>query len=347
MNDKIKEMLQRRIEHERKQWVKNKHDAWVSYQNSVKGYTRPNKEEWEAQYQKTFNDYIAVKTPIWQKIYTGIVNAPRAEKIYRPAVPAITTFAKTREKLGNQRIDLNFFNDKRMRKLENFAKGTNIRTLKKLLKNNITEAEAQGAKNWTTRAKNFINNFQGDKNDLLYIFKERYVNKLENYVGDTRHKKQSGSGVSIVRQSARLTKKGTIRKRYKKHDTYHADAIEDINNHRNYNIKNAIWRLLKVDNSLRHFNAAGWGTVSHYFMNSISYFAAIPGAGLHDLREIMFDHEEVIGIQGGELKYYVQLSAIGREVLKAYFTDLELKQPGGRTMYFENDFIDLRKKTKV
>lgn len=346
MEDKAKKLLEERIRKERAREIASRdRQLREKLEQSMAGYGPFDSAAFLRDSEKKINEYIEKQTPIWQKLYEGIANVQALPKYIKPEVPAMTTFARTRTKVGNERINLNFFEDSRIRKLENFAKGTNIKTLKKMLRNTITEAQAQGAKNWTTRAQKFVKEFRGDKDDLIHTFKDRYFERLNQYIGDT-YGKQYKRGFSIVKESGRLTKRGAVRKRYRKVDTYHAEEIRDIDNTRSRNIERAIWRLLKVDNSIRNFNREGWGTVSHYFMNSIAHFASLPGTGLGNLREEMFEHEETLGIQGGEMKYWVRLSEIGRRVLTSYFTEIKRNARSAITSKYETPFVDLRKMRK-
>ena len=115
-----------------------------------------------------------------------------------------------------------------------------------MLLNNIKFAESQGAKNWTTRAKKFIQNFKGSKEELVYQVAERYGNKVGQYSSDFNLKNAGG----MVKESERLTKSGKIRQRYRKRA-----AAPDVK---------------YIDKSLTDIEGGGYHHIFWYIVNAAS-----------------------------------------------------------------------------
>ena len=231
-----------------------------------------------------------------------------------PKVRGIERYAKTRTKAGNEMFNLNYLvKEKSPRQFERFIKATHGRTVKKMLLNNIKFAESQGAKNWTTRAKKFIQNFKGSKEELVYQVAERYGNKVGQYSSDFNLKNAGG----IVKESERLTKSGKIRQRYRKRAAApDVKYIDKANRQRLHNVEAAMYRMFKIDNRGKDFDSDGYGIITQYWLNRIKDFSTIPRAGLGDLEEQFFDYIKPLGQVGGQTMYAVQLSERARKVLK-------------------------------
>lgn len=251
------------------------------------------------------------------EIYTIRFERPMVAPIQQVEVPkvrGIERYAKTRTKTGNEMFNLNYLvKEKSPRQFERFVKATHGRTIKKMLLNNIKFAESQGAKNWTTRAKKFIQNFKGSKEELVYQVAERYGNKVGQYSSDFNLKNAGG----IVKASERLTKSGKIRQRYKKRGVApDVKYIDKANRQRLHNIESAMYRMFKIDNRGKDFDSDGYGIITQYWLNRIKDFSTIPRAGLGDLEEQFFDYIKPLGQVGGQTMYAVQLSERARKVLK-------------------------------
>ena len=211
-------------------------------------------------------------------------------------------------------FNLNYLvKEKSPRQFERFIKATHGRTVKKMLLNNIKFAESQGAKNWTTRAKKFIQNFKGSKEELVYQVAERYGNKVGQYSSDFNLKNAGG----IIKESERLTKSGKIRQRYRKRAAApDVKYIDKANRQRLHNVEAAMYRMFKIDNRGKDFDSDGYGIITQYWLNRIKDFSTIPRAGLGDLEEQFFDYIKPLGQVGGQTMYAVQLSERARKVLK-------------------------------
>lgn len=211
-------------------------------------------------------------------------------------------------------FNLNYLvKEKSPRQFERFIKATHGRTVKKMLLNNIKFAESQGAKNWTTRAKKFIQNFKGSKEELVYQVAERYGNKVGQYSSDFNLKNAGG----MVKESERLTKSGKIRQRYRKRAAApDVKYIDKANRQRLHNVEAAMYRMFKIDNRGKDFDSDGYGIITQYWLNRIKDFSTIPRAGLGDLEEQFFDYIKPLGQVGGQTMYAVQLSERARKVLK-------------------------------
>lgn len=251
------------------------------------------------------------------EIYTIRFERPAVAPIQQVEVPkvrGIERYAKTRTKTGNEMFNLNYLvKEKSPRQFERFVKATHGRTIKKMLLNNIKFAESQGAKNWTIRAKKFIQNFKGPKEELVYQVAERYGNKVGQYSSDFNLKNTGG----IVKESERLTKSGKIRQRYKKRGASpDVKYINKANRQRLHNVEAAMYRMFKIDNRGKEFDSDGYGIITQYWLNRIKDFSTIPRAGLGDLEEQFFDYIKPLGQVGGQTMYSVQLSERARKVLK-------------------------------
>lgn len=275
---------------------------------------------------------------LYEKVYGELRYIPPAKFEKVPKVPGMEKYAKTRDKAGNELFNLKYLvENKSPKQFVRFVKATHGRTLKKMLTNNIKVAESQGARNWTARAKKFIKEFKGSKEELAYQIAERYGGRLAQYSGDLLRK---GTG-EIVRQTERLTKSGKIRKRYLRRDTnLHLDELEKSNKYRMANIDRAIYRMFKIDNRGKDFDADGNGIITQYWLNRIRDFAAIPRAGLADLEDKIFDSIVDIGIIGNQKFYQVKLSARAIKVLK----DTRLQSTASQA-YYGRAFVELYKKS--
>ena len=253
-----------------------------------------------------------------------------------PKVRGIERYAKTRTKTGNEMFNLNYLvKEKSPRQFERFVKATHGRTIKKMLMNNIKFAESQGAKNWTTRAKKFIQNFKGSKEELVYQVAERYGNKVGQYSSDFNLKNAGG----MVKESERLTKSGKIRQRYRKRAAApDVKYIDKANRQRLHNIESAMYRMFKIDNRGKDFDSDGYGIITQYWLNRIKDFSTIPRAGLGDLEEHFFEYIKPLGQVGTQTMYAVKLSPQAVKVLQRM-----RKQPDTALNQYGRKFIDLYK----
>lgn len=281
---------------------------------------------------------IAEKRAWFEQLYHQIYEQAPAviEKKELPKIRGIEKYAKTRVKSPSEMLNLKYLVDEtNPRQFERFIKATHGRTLKKMLNNNIKFAQSQGAKYWTARAKKFIQNFKGSKEELAYQFAEKYGNKLSQYSGDLTLKNKG----SIVKESERLTKSGKIRKRYAKRGSSHLSEIEKINRYRNLNLEKAMYRMFKIDNRGKEFDNEGRGLITHYWLNRIRDFSNIPRAGLADLEEAFFESIKPLGVIGGQEFYQVKLSPQALKVLLR-----SRKQSGTALNKYGSAFIDLYKR---
>lgn len=259
---------------------------------------------------------VAKDIPHLEDVYYKFYEMPRqvVEKKELPKIKGIEKYAKSRTKAANEMFNLKYLvDDANPKQFVRFVKATHGRTLKKMLNNNVKFAESQGAKNWTARAKKFIANFKGTKEELAYQFAERYGNKLSQYSGDLLAKNKG----SMVKASERLTKSGKIRQRYKKRGAApDVKYIDKANRQRLHNVESAMYRMFKIDNRGKEFDSDGYGIITQYWLNRIKDFSTIPRAGLGDLEEQFFDYIKPLGQVGGQTMYAVQLSERARKVLK-------------------------------
>ena len=272
-----------------------------------------------------------------EDIYYKLYEMPRAvvEKPVLPKIRGIEKYAKTRTKAANEMFNLQYLvDDTNPKQFVRFVKATHGRTLKKMLNNNIKFAESQGAKNWTTRAKKFVANFKGTKEELAYQFAERYGNKLSQYSGDLLAKNKG----SMVKASERLTKSGKIRKRYAKRNP-NTNGIKTIDNRRLLNLEKAMYRMFKIDNRGKEFDNDGNGVITRYWLNRIRDFSTIPRAGLDDLEDRFFDSIRPLGIIGNQEMYQVKLSAQALKVLER-----SRKQAGTARNKYGTAFVELYKR---
>lgn len=272
-----------------------------------------------------------------EDIYHKLYEMPRAvvEKKVLPKISGIEKYAKTRTKAANEMFNLQYLvDDTNPKQFVRFVKATHGRTLKKMLNNNIKFAQSQGAKNWTTRAKKFVANFKGTKEELAYQFAERYGNKLSQYSGDLLAKNKG----SMVKASERLTKSGKIRKRYAKRNP-NKNAIKIIDANRTLNLEKAMYRMFKIDNRGKEFDNDGNGVITRYWLNRIRDFSTIPRAGLDDLEEQFFESIRPLGIIGNQEMYQVKLSPLARKVLER-----SRKQAGTARNKYGTAFVELYKR---
>lgn len=294
-----------------------------------------------ADYLKKAKRYIenevAKDIPHLEDVYYKFYEMPRqvVEKKELPKIRGIEKYAKTRTKAANEMFNLKYLvDDTNPKQFVRFVKATHGRTLKKMLNNNIKFAESQGAKNWTARAKKFVANFKGTKEELAYQFAERYGNKLSQYSGDLLTKNKG----SIVKASERLTKSGKIRKRYAKRNPNTA-TIKTIDTIRRGNLEKAMYRMFKIDNRGKEFDNDGNGVITRYWLNRIRDFSTIPRAGLDDLEDRFFESIRPLGIIGNQEMYQVKLSPLALKVLKRSRT-----QAGTARNKYGTAFVELYKR---
>lgn len=294
-----------------------------------------------ADYLKKAKRYIenevAKDIPHLEDVYYKFYEMPRqvVEKKELPKIRGIEKYAKTRTKAANEMFNLKYLvDDTNPKQFVRFVKATHGRTLKKMLNNNIKFAESQGAKNWTARAKKFVANFKGTKEELAYQFAERYGNKLSQYSGDLLTKNKG----SIVKASERLTKSGKIRKRYAKRNPNTA-TIKTIDTIRQGNLEKAMYRMFKIDNRGKEFDNDGNGVITRYWLNRIRDFSTIPRAGLDDLEDQFFESIRPLGIIGNQEMYQVKLSPLALKVLKRSRT-----QAGTALNKYGTAFVELYKR---
>lgn len=287
----------------------------------------------EREIELTLSNKEARLNELYTKMYETAAPIPQVEV---PKVRGIERYAKTRTKTGNEMFNLNYLvKEKSPRQFERFIKATHGRTVKKMLLNNIKFAESQGAKNWTTRAKKFIQNFKGSKEELVYQVAERYGNKVGQYSSDFNLKNPGG----MVKESERLTKSGKIRQRYRKRAAApDVKYIDKANRQRLHNVEAAMYRMFKIDNRGKDFDSDGYGIITQYWLNRVKDFSTIPRAGLGDLEEQFFDYIKPLGQVGGQTMYAVQLSERARKVLKRMQT-----QSKTATNQYGRKFFDLYK----
>lgn len=287
--------------------------------------------------KRYIENYVAQDIPHLEDVYYKVYEMPRqvVEKKELPKIRGIEKYAKSRTKAANEMFNLKYLvDDANPKQFVRFVKATHGRTLKKMLNNNIKFAESQGAKNWTARAKKFVANFKGTKEELAYQFAERYGNKLSQYSGDLLAKNKG----SMVKSSERLTKSGKIRKRYAKRNT-NAATIRTLDNRRLLNLEKAMYRMFKIDNRGKEFDNDGNGVITRYWLNRIRDFSTIPRAGLDDLEEQFFEYIRPLGIIGNQEMYQVKLSPLARKVL-----DRSRKQAGTARNKYGTAFVELYKR---
>lgn len=280
---------------------------------------------------------VAKDIPHLEDVYYKVYEMPRqvVEKKELPKIRGIEKYAKSRTKAANEMFNLKYLvDDANPKQFVRFVKATHGRTLKKMLNNNIKFAESQGAKNWTARAKKFVANFKGTKEELAYQFAERYGNKLSQYSGDLLAKNKG----SMVKASERLTKSGKIRKRYAKRNP-NRTAIKGIDATRKLNLEKAMYRMFKIDNRGKEFDNDGNGVITRYWLNRIRDFSTIPRAGLDDLEDRFFDSIRPLGIIGNQEMYQVKLSPQALTVLKRSRT-----QAGTARNKYGTAFVELYKR---
>lgn len=280
---------------------------------------------------------VAKDIPHLEDVYYKFYEMPRqvVEKKELPKIRGIEKYAKTRTKAANEMFNLKYLvDDANPKQFVRFVKSTHGRTLKKMLNNNIKFAQSQGAKNWTARAKKFVANFKGTKEELAYQFAERYGNKLSQYSGDLLTKNKG----SMVKASERLTKSGKIRKRYAKRNP-NKGAIKIIDANRTLNLEKAMYRMFKIDNRGKEFDNDGNGVITRYWLNRIKDFSTIPRAGLDDLEEQFFESIRPLGIIGNQEMYQVKLSPLAIKVLKRSRT-----QAGTARNKYGTAFVELYKR---
>lgn len=280
---------------------------------------------------------VAKDIPHLEDVYYKFYEMPRqvVEKKELPKIRGIEKYAKSRTKAANEMFNLKYLvDDANPKQFVRFVKATHGRTLKKMLNNNIKFAESQGAKNWTARAKKFVANFKGTKEELAYQFAERYGNKLSQYSGDLLTKNKG----SMVKASERLTKSGKIRKRYAKRNP-NRTAIKGIDATRKLNLEKAMYRMFKIDNRGKEFDNDGNGVITRYWLNRIRDFSTIPRAGLDDLEDRFFDSIRPLGIIGNQEMYQVKLSPQALTVLKRSRT-----QAGTARNKYGTAFVELYKR---
>lgn len=280
---------------------------------------------------------VAKDIPHLEDVYYKVYEMPRqvVEKKELPKIRGIEKYAKSRTKAANEMFNLKYLvDDANPKQFVRFVKATHGRTLKKMLNNNIKFAESQGAKNWTARAKKFVANFKGTKEELAYQFAERYGNKLSQYSGDLLTKNKG----SMVKASERLTKSGKIRKRYAKRNP-NRTAIKGIDATRKLNLEKAMYRMFKIDNRGKEFDNDGNGVITRYWLNRIRDFSTIPRAGLDDLEDRFFDSIKPLGIIGNQEMYQVKLSPQALTVLKRSRT-----QAGTARNKYGTAFVELYKR---
>ena len=280
---------------------------------------------------------VAKDIPHLEDVYYKLYEMPRqvVEKKELPKIRGIEKYAKSRTKAANEMFNLKYLvDDANPKQFVRFVKATHGRTLKKMLNNNIKFAESQGAKNWTARAKKFVANFKGTKEELAYQFAERYGNKLSQYSGDLLAKNKG----SMVKASERLTKSGKIRKRYAKRNP-NRTAIKGIDATRKLNLEKAMYRMFKIDNRGKEFDNDGNGVITRYWLNRIRDFSTIPRAGLDDLEDRFFDSIRPLGIIGNQEMYQVKLSPQALTVLKRSRT-----QAGTARNKYGTAFVELYKR---
>lgn len=280
---------------------------------------------------------VAKDIPHLEDVYYKFYEMPRqvVEKKELPKIRGIEKYAKSRTKAANEMFNLKYLvDDANPKQFVRFVKATHGRTLKKMLNNNIKFAESQGAKNWTARAKKFVANFKGTKEELAYQFAERYGNKLSQYSGDLLAKNKG----SMVKASERLTKSGKIRKRYAKRNP-NRTAIKGIDATRKLNLEKAMYRMFKIDNRGKEFDNDGNGVITRYWLNRIRDFSTIPRAGLDDLEDRFFDSIRPLGIIGNQEMYQVKLSPQALTVLKRSRT-----QAGTARNKYGTAFVELYKR---
>lgn len=280
---------------------------------------------------------VAQDIPHLEDVYYKFYEMPRqvVEKKELPKIRGIEKYAKSRTKAANEMFNLKYLvDDANPKQFVRFVKATHGRTLKKMLNNNIKFAESQGAKNWTARAKKFVANFKGTKEELAYQFAERYGNKLSQYSGDLLAKNKG----SMVKASERLTKSGKIRKRYAKRNP-NKTAIKGIDATRKLNLEKAMYRMFKIDNRGKEFDNDGNGVITRYWLNRIRDFSTIPRAGLDDLEDRFFDYTRPLGIIGNQEMYQVKLSPQALKVLER-----SRKQAGTARNKYGTAFVELYKR---
>lgn len=280
---------------------------------------------------------VAQDIPHLEDVYYKFYEMPRqvVEKKELPKIRGIEKYAKSRTKAANEMFNLKYLvDDANPKQFVRFVKATHGRTLKKMLNNNIKFAESQGAKNWTARAKKFVANFKGTKEELAYQFAERYGNKLSQYSGDLLAKNKG----SMVKASERLTKSGKIRKRYAKRNP-NKTAIKGIDATRKLNLEKAMYRMFKIDNRGKEFDNDGNGVITRYWLNRIRDFSTIPRAGLDDLEDRFFDYIRPLGIIGNQEMYQVKLSPQALKVLER-----SRKQAGTARNKYGTAFVELYKR---
>ena len=307
------EWVRRVLKRNEKQYEQERIEKYNNIANNW-GYDEAYKFDQKA--RRDIQNRLAQDEALLNDYYTKLYETPSTPKLVveTPKLKGIERYAKTRTKTGNEMFNLNYLvKEKSPRQFERFIKATHGRTVKKMLLNNIKFAESQGAKNWTTRAKKFIQNFKGSKEELVYQVAERYGNKVGQYSSDFNLKNAGG----IVKESERLTKSGKIRQRYRKRAAApDVKYIDKANRQRLHNVEAAMYRMFKIDNRGKDFDSDGYGIITQYWLNRIKDFSTIPRAGLGDLEEQFFDYIKPLGQVGGQTMYAVQLSERARKVLK-------------------------------
>lgn len=321
--------------------LKDRRDAleqerWRIYQSKLVYDPEGAEFDYKVNGRKIENDLAEHRAHL-EDIYYKLYEMPRqvVEKKELPKIRGIEKYAKTRTKAANEMFNLKYLvDDTNPKQFVRFVKATHGRTLKKMLNNNIKFAESQGAKNWTARAKKFVANFKGTKEELAYQFAERYGNKLSQYSGDLLAKNKG----SMVKSSERLTKSGKIRKRYAKRNP-NTNAIKIIDANRTLNLEKAMYRMFKIDNRGKEFDNDGNGVITRYWLNRIRDFSTIPRAGLDDLEEQFFEYIRPLGIIGNQEMYQVKLSPLARKVLER-----SRKQAGTARNKYGTAFVELYKR---
>ena len=311
-------------------------ERWLKYQSKLVYDPEGAELDYRANGRIIENNLAEYRAHL-EDVYYKFYEMPRAvvEKKVLPKIRGIEKYAKTRTKAANEMFNLQYLvDDTNPKQFVRFVKATHGRTLKKMLNNNIKFAQSQGAKNWTTRAKKFVANFKGTKEELAYQFAERYGNKLSQYSGDLLAKNKG----SMVKASERLTKSGKIRKRYAKRNP-NTNTIKIIDANRTLNLEKAMYRMFKIDNRGKEFDNDGNGVITRYWLNRIRDFSTIPRAGLDDLEEQFFESIRPLGIIGNQEMYQVKLSPLARKVL-----DRSRKQAGTARNKYGTAFVELYKR---
>lgn len=207
--------------------------------------------------------------------------------------------------------------------LSDFLEHTHMRTLKKMLKNNIREAQLGGmSKRAATIAKNKIDKYKGSKTQLFNYVNRLYGDRIAQNTSDIQKRGSKKSG--IVKTSKKFTKAGKVRKRYQgpilKRRTPSA-VLKRFRGEKLKNYEKAAYRLFKTKGGW-DFDSEGRGVVNSYFFDAIAQFAALKGAGLSDLQEWLIKTESIdeLGVSNetGYTDYGVELTKEGLEILKKF-----------------------------